>query len=182
MKDLEVAVKEYEDKKKNAKVYEFKSKEDKDPKGLTLYKEKDPLKKAWSYVEMLLKTNVKLPETHYLAYDVASKLQKPVLKLRALLQLRRLVPLTCSTILRVKEFFNNKDHEQLKEKTLNEQCELLLSDYNGSMDAYVNKYIENINKIKMFYTLKLLCKRENIKVGGLDLAGLKNALITAVKV
>jgi peptide alpha-N-acetyltransferase len=182
IKDLEVAVKEYEDKKKNAKVYEFKSKEDKDPKGLTLYKEKDPLKKAWSYVEMLLKTNVKLPETHYLAYDVASKLQKPVLKLRALLQLRRLVPLTCSTILRVKDFFNNKDHEQLKEKTLNEQCELLLSDYNGSMDAYVNKYIENINKIKMFYTLKLLCKRENIKVGGLDLAGLKNALINAVKV
>ena len=97
--------KEYEEKKKKAKVYEFKSKEDKDPKGLTLYKEKDPLKKAWSYVGMLLKTNVDVPETHHLAYDVASKLKKPCLQLRALLQLKRLVPLTCGTIRRVQHFF-----------------------------------------------------------------------------
>jgi N-alpha-acetyltransferase 15/16, NatA auxiliary subunit len=179
--DLETQVKEYEEKKKKAKVYEFKSKEDKDPKGLTLYKEKDPLKKAWSYVGMLLKTNVDVPETHYLAYDVASKLKKPCLQLRALLQLKRLVPLTCGTIRRVQHFFDSKCNDQLKQQALIEQSLLLLADYDNSMDTYVNKYVESINKISMHYTLKQSCKRENIKTDGLDINGLKNALISVVK-
>ena len=155
--------------------------EDKDPKGLALYKEKDPLKKAWSYVGMLLKTNVDVPETHYLAYDVASKLKKPCLQLRALLQLKRLVPLTCGTIRRVQHFFDSKCNDQLKQQALIEQSLLLLADYDNSMDTYVNKYVESINKISMHYTLKQSCKRENIKTDGLDINGLKNALISAVK-
>ena len=134
---------------------EFKSKKDEDPKGLALYKEKDPLMKAWSYVGMLLKTNINLPETHYLAYDVASKLNKPVLKLRALLQLKRLVPLTAGTIRRVKEFFASKSDAVLKEESLIEQSKVLLADFNNSMDTYIEKYAERINAIQMHYTLKI---------------------------
>ena len=179
--DLEDKVKQYEEKKKNAKVSEFKSKKDEDPKGLALYKEKDPLMKAWSYVGMLLKTNINLPETHYLAYDVASKLNKPVLKLRALLQLKRLVPLTAGTIRRVKEFFASKSDAALKEESLIEQSKVLLADFNNSMDTYIEKYAERINAIQMHYTLKNLCKRESISTQGLDVDGLKNALISSAK-
>ncbi len=178
--------KEKEEKEKEGKTPDERDeKRNEDLNGNKLFAVNDPLGEAWKLVEELMPMNVDQTQVHELAFDVASALKKPLLQLKALLQLHRIDQLSCGTVRRTNIFVTEtskagEEYDSTTSQMLTDRCAALLKDAGGDFEKYASRFADSLSN-KTYHALRKMCKNNGLERFGKSRSELQDILVASVK-
>ena len=129
--------------------------------------------------------NVDQTQVHELAFDVASALKKPLLQLKALLQLHRIDQLSCGTVRRTNIFVTEtskagEEYDSTTSQMLTDRCAALLKDAGGDFEKYASRFADSLSN-KTYHALRKMCKNNGLERFGKSRSELQDILVASVK-